>query len=119
MNTMAVVLAIGYIKEPINMKLYDKYGNLYANNAICRRFLKLGFPFVEYKGPTYNRELHTLLVFYELPYYDPEWANCKAYYRPLLSTINDWLEFGNLEERQSRDDALENKFNSLIEEGLL
>ena len=98
------------------MKLYDKYGNLYANNVICRRFLKLGFPFKECLK---QEETNSKEIFYELPQYDPEWANCKAYYRPLLTTLNDWLEFGNLEERQSRDEALENKFNSLIEEGLL
>ncbi len=98
------------------MGLTDKYGNLYANDTICRRFLKLGFPFVEcqWQGEHDSREL-----FYELPMDDPDWAFCKAYYRPLLTTINDWLEFGNLEERQSRDDALENKFNSMIKEGLL
>lgn len=94
--------------------MHDKYGNLYANDTICKRFLKLGFPFVECQEQHDSRE-----VFYELPMVDPKWANCKAYYRPLLMTINDWLAFGSLEERQSRDEALENKFNTLIKEGLL
>ena len=96
--------------------MFDKYGNLYANDTICRRFLKLGFPFVEC---LWQKQHDSKEIFYELPYDDSEWANCKAYYRPLLTTINDWLEFGNLKERQYRDEVLENKFNSLIEEGLL
>jgi hypothetical protein len=94
----------------------DKYGNLYANDTICRRFLKLGFPFAECQ---WQKQHDSRELFYELPIDDPEWANCKAYYRPLLTTINDWLAFGNLKERQSRDEALENKFNSMIKEGIL
>jgi hypothetical protein len=85
----------------------DKYGNLYANDTICRRFLKLGFPFVECHGPSY---CDSRMLFED---------NNKAYYRPLLTTINDWLAFGNLEERTKRDEQLEGKLLNMIKEGLL
>jgi hypothetical protein len=98
------------------MKGFDRYGNLYANDTICRRFLKLGFPFVVCHGSSH---CDSTVIFYELPYDVPNYDVSKAYFRPLLTTINDWLEFGNLEERQTRDESLENKFNTLIEEGLL
>ena len=98
------------------MKMCDKYGNLYANDTICRRFLKLGFPFVECHGPSY---CDSTVIFYELPYEDPDWDASKAYYRPLLTTINDWLAFGNLEERAKRDKKLEKKLMDLIENNLL
>ena len=86
--------------------MQDKYGNLYANDTICRRFLKLGFPFVECHGPSYcdSRQI----------FHDD-----KVYYRPLLTTINDWLAFGNLEERTKRDKQLEEKLLNMIKEGLL
>lgn len=89
------------------MGLIDKYGNLYTNDTICKRFLKLGFPFIECHEPSC---CDSTIMFYE---------GFKAYYRPLLTTINDWLEFGNLEERQTRDKVLEHKFETLIKEGLL
>ena len=81
----------------------DKYGNLYANDTICKRFLKLGFPFVECHYDS------------RLLFYDED----KAYYRPLLTTINDWLAFGNLEERTKRDKQLENKLLHIIKKGLI
>lgn len=85
--------------------MQDKYGNLYANDTICRRFLKLGFPFAEWQS-----------------YYDSRMLfedNDKMYYRPLLTTINDWVAFGNLEERTKRDKQLEEKLIGLIEYKLL
>jgi hypothetical protein len=83
----------------------DKYGNLYANDTICKRFLKLGFPFVECQ---YHYDSRMLFK-----------DNDKVYYRPLLTTINDWLAFGNLKERTKRDKKLEGIMLTLIEEGLL
>ena len=85
--------------------MIDKYGNLYANDTICRRFLKLGFPFVEYQS-----HYDSQMLFYD---------NDKTYYRPLLSTINDWVAFGNLEERTKRDKQLEGKLIGLIKNNLL
>ena len=83
----------------------DKYGNLYANDTICKRFLKLGFPFVECQCHYDSRMLFK--------------DNDKVYYRPLLTTINDWLAFGNLEERTKRDEQMEEKFMDLIKSKLI
>ena len=87
--------------------MQDRYGNLYANDTICRRFLKLGFPFVEC---LWQSHYDSRMLFYD---------NDKTYYRPLLTTINDWLAFGNLEERTKRDKQLERKLITMIKEGLL
>ena len=87
--------------------MQDKYGNLYANDTICRRFLKLGFPFVEC---LWQSHYDSRMLFYD---------NDKTYYRPLLTTINDWLAFGNLEERTKRDKQLEGKLIGLIKNNLL
>ena len=87
--------------------MQDKYGNLYANDTICRRFLKLGFPFVECQ---WQSHYDSRMLFYD---------NDKTYYRPLLATINDWLTFGNLEERTERDKQLEGKLIGLIKNNLL
>ena len=87
--------------------MQDKYGNLYANDTICRRFLKLGFPFVECCWQSYYG---SRLLFED---------NGKAYYKPLLTTINDWLAFGNLKERTKRDKQLEEKLISLVDNNLL
>ena len=85
----------------------DKYGNLYANDTICRRFLKLGFPFAEC---LWQSHYDSRMLFND---------HDKTYYRPLLSTINDWLAFGSLEERTKRDKQLEGKLITMIKEGLL
>lgn len=95
----------------------DKYGNLYANDTICKRFLKLGFPFCRVTREDLPH-IGKTPIFIELSA-DSEGYIGKIYYRPLLTTINDWLAFGSLEERKSRDKALENKFNTLIEERLI
>lgn len=92
--------------------MIDKYGNLYANDTICRRFLKLGFPFKECQ---LQRLRNPIEIFYE----DTDWDVSRAFYRPLLTTINDWLAFGNIEERTKRDEQLEDKLINMIKEGLL
>ena len=86
--------------------MQDKYGNLYANDTICKRFLKLGFPFVEC---LWQNHYDSRQIFHD----------DKVYYRPLLTTINDWLAFGNLEERTKKDEQLEGKLLNMIKEGLL
>jgi hypothetical protein len=87
--------------------MQDKYNNLYANDTICKRFLTLGFPFIEC---LWKSHYDSRLLFYD---------EDKAYYRPLLTTINDWLAFGNLEERTKRDKQLEEKLISLVDNNLL
>ena len=84
----------------------DKYGNLYANDTICKRFLKLGFPF---KECVWQSHYDSRMLF----------EDNKTYYRPLLTTINDWLAFGNLEERTKRDEKIEGMILTLIKEGLI
>jgi hypothetical protein len=85
----------------------DKYGNLYANDTICKRFLKLGFSFAECQ---WQSHYDSRMLFED---------NDKTYYRPLLTTINDWLAFGNIEERAKRDEQLEGKLITMIKEGLI
>ena len=87
--------------------MQDKYGNLYANDTICRRFLKLGFSFVEC---LWQSHYDSRMLFED---------NDKTYYRPLLTTINDWLVFSNLKERTKRDKQLEGKLVCLIKDKLL
>jgi hypothetical protein len=94
-----------YIVETLNMT--DKYGNLYANDTICKRFLKLGFSFAECQ---WQSHYDSRMLFED---------NDKTYYRPLLTTINDWLAFGNLEERTKRDEKVEGMILTLIKEGLI
>ena len=86
--------------------MQDKYGNLYANDTICKRFLTLGFPFIECQWQSHQDSRQ---IFHD----------DKVYYRPLLTTINDWLAFGNLEERTKRDKQLEEKLISLVDNNLL
>lgn len=95
----------------------DRYGNLYANDTICRKFLKLGFPFCRITKEEFPHISKTP-IFIELSA-NSEGYVYKIYYRPLLATINDWLTFSNLEERTKRDVQLEEKLMSLIKNNLL
>ena len=93
----------------------DKYGNLYANDTICRKFLKLGFPFCKLtKEEFYNNAEPVFAEFRDTPE-----KICILYHRPLLTTINDWLAFSNLEERTKRDEQLEGRLLHIIKEGLI
>ena len=93
----------------------DKYGNLYANDIICKKFLKLGFPFHKLtREECYNNAEPIFAEFRDTPK-----KICIFYRRPLLTTINDWLAFGNLEERTKRDKQLEETLLHIIKEGLI
>ena len=97
------------------MKMCDKYGNLYANDIICRRFLKLGFPFRKLTKEEFHNNAEPIFAEFR----DTPEKICIFYHRPLLTTINDWLAFGNLEERTKRDKKLEGMMLTLIEEGFI
>ena len=92
----------------------DKYGNLYANDTICKRFLKLGFPFRKLTKEEFHNAESIFAEFRDTPE-----KICIFYHRPLLTTINDWLVFSNLEERTKRDKQLEGKLVCLIKDKLL
>ena len=93
----------------------DKYGNLYANDTICRRFLKLGFPFRKLTKEEFHNGAGPIFA----EFCDTPEKICIFYHRPLLATINDWLAFGNLEERTKRDEKVEGMILTLIKEGLI
>lgn len=93
----------------------DEYGNLYANDTICKKFLKLGFPFHKLT----REELHNNSGSIFAEFCDTPEKICVFYHRPLLTTINDWLVFGNLEERIKRDKQLEERLLCIIKEELI
>jgi hypothetical protein len=95
--------------------MQDKYGNLYANDTICKRFLKLGFPFHKLTREECHNDSEPIFAEFR----DTPEKICIFYHRPLLTTINDWLAFGNLEERTKRDKQLEEKLISLVDNNLL
>ena len=57
-----------------------------VNDTICKWLLDNKFPLIKCNRNDYNESLY-----YTLPYEDPNWQYCDAYYKPTYFDVKEWL----------------------------